>query len=132
MRTRFIDKDDYSLIYELDVVMILDKGAKLLIKGKDYVVEDGGIVLGELDRVEVMVSEVDYNNTLTKDTKLMDSGLSARVLTCLRQYDIYPEEKISVLEGIREHNLMRMRNFGKKSAEELKNLCKKVNIEFLP
>ncbi len=60
-------------------------------------------------------------------TKLVDLDLSVRALNCLKAADI---ETLGDLVTLNRHDLLKFRNFGKKSLTELEELLKSKNLSF--
>ncbi len=60
-------------------------------------------------------------------TKLVDLDLSVRALNCLKAADI---EKLGDLVAYKRNDLLKFRNFGKKSLAELDELVKSKGLEF--
>lgn len=60
-------------------------------------------------------------------TKLVDLDLSVRALNCLKAADV---ETLGDLVTFNKNDLLKFRNFGKKSLTELEDLVKEKNLEF--
>jgi DNA-directed RNA polymerase subunit alpha len=60
-------------------------------------------------------------------TKLVDMDLSVRALNCLKAADI---ETLADLVSLHKHDLLKFRNFGKKSLTELEELVVNKNLTF--
>ncbi len=60
-------------------------------------------------------------------SKLSDLNLSVRALNCLKAADV---ETLGELVAYNKHDLLKFRNFGKKSLTELEELVKSKNLEF--
>lgn len=60
-------------------------------------------------------------------TKLSDMDLSVRALNCLKAADV---ETLGELVSFNKNDLMKFRNFGKKSLTELEDLVKSKNLHF--
>lgn len=60
-------------------------------------------------------------------TKLVDMDLSVRALNCLKAADV---ETLADLVSLNKHDLLKFRNFGKKSLTELEDLIKSKNLSF--
>jgi excisionase family DNA binding protein len=73
------------------------------------------------------VDLVDKDICRVLNTRICDLGLSARVLNCLKIVDI---QILADLVQISRSDIMRFRNFGKKSMSELEELLKKHNLAF--
>jgi DNA-directed RNA polymerase subunit alpha len=60
-------------------------------------------------------------------TKLTDLDLSVRALNCLKAAEV---ETLGDLVSFNKSDLLKFRNFGKKSLTELENLVASKNLEF--
>ena len=60
-------------------------------------------------------------------TKLVDMDLSVRALNCLKAADV---ETLGDLVAFNKNDLLKFRNFGKKSLTELEELVKTKGLEF--
>lgn len=84
-----------------------------------------------LDDEEKSVSEEFDENTLhtrqVLKTKLVDLDLSVRALNCLKAADV---ETLGDLVAFNKNDLLKFRNFGKKSLAELEELVKAKGLEF--
>ena len=60
-------------------------------------------------------------------TKLVDMDLSVRALNCLKAADV---EALGDLVAFNKNDLLKFRNFGKKSLTELEELVKSKGLEF--
>ncbi len=60
-------------------------------------------------------------------TKLVDLDLSVRALNCLKAADV---DTLADLVSLNKHDLLKFRNFGKKSLTELEELIKSKNLSF--
>jgi len=60
-------------------------------------------------------------------TKLVDLDLSVRALNCLKAADV---ETLGDLVAFNKNDLLKFRNFGKKSLTELEELVKSKGLEF--
>ena len=84
-----------------------------------------------LDTEEKAVAEEFDENTLhirqLLKTKLVDMDLSVRALNCLKAADV---ETLGDLVSFNKNDLLKFRNFGKKSLTELEELVKSKNLEF--
>jgi DNA-directed RNA polymerase subunit alpha len=60
-------------------------------------------------------------------TKLVDMDLSVRALNCLKAADV---ETLGDLVAFNKNDLLKFRNFGKKSLTELEDLVKTKGLEF--
>jgi DNA-directed RNA polymerase subunit alpha len=84
-----------------------------------------------LDIEEKAVAEEFDENTLhirqLLKTKLVDMDLSVRALNCLKAADV---ETLGELVAFNKNDLLKFRNFGKKSLTELEDLVKTKGLEF--
>ena len=84
-----------------------------------------------LDNEEKTVTEEFDENTLhirqLLKTKLVDMDLSVRALNCLKAADV---ETLGDLVSFNKNDLLKFRNFGKKSLTELEDLVKTKGLEF--
>lgn len=84
-----------------------------------------------LDNVEKTVTEeFDESSLHTRQllkTKLVDLDLSVRALNCLKAADV---ETLGDLVQFNKNDLLKFRNFGKKSLTELEELVKTKGLEF--
>ncbi|MFP4287957.1 MAG: DNA-directed RNA polymerase subunit alpha [Bacteroidales bacterium] len=84
-----------------------------------------------LDREEKATSEEFDESSLHMrqllKTKLVDLDLSVRALNCLKAADV---ETLADLVSLNKHDLLKFRNFGKKSLTELEELIKSKNLNF--
>ncbi len=85
----------------------------------------------KLDVEEKTVTEEFDENTLhvrqLLKTKLVDMDLSVRALNCLKAADV---ETLGDLVAFNKNDLLKFRNFGKKSLTELEELVKTKGLEF--
>ncbi|MEI6577268.1 MAG: DNA-directed RNA polymerase subunit alpha [Bacteroidota bacterium] len=85
----------------------------------------------KLDVEEKSVTEEFDENTLhirqLLKTKLVDMDLSVRALNCLKAADV---ETLGDLVSFNKNDLLKFRNFGKKSLTELEDLVKNKGLEF--
>lgn len=84
-----------------------------------------------LETEEKSVSEEFDENTLhvrqLLKTKLVDMDLSVRALNCLKAADV---ETLGELVAFNKNDLLKFRNFGRKSLTELEELVKNKSLEF--
>jgi len=84
-----------------------------------------------LETEEKSVSEEFDENTLhvrqLLKTKLIDMDLSVRALNCLKAADV---ETLGELVAFNKNDLLKFRNFGRKSLTELEDLVKTKSLEF--
>ena len=75
---------------------------------------------------EELDEEVLHMRQLLK-TKLVDMNLSVRALNCLKAADV---ETLGDLVQFNKNDLLKFRNFGKKSLSELDDLLESLNLSF--
>lgn len=84
-----------------------------------------------LDKEEKVITEEFDENTLhirqLLKTKLTDMDLSVRALNCLKAADV---DTLGDLVTFNKNDLLKFRNFGKKSLTELEELVRSKNLEF--
>ena len=131
---RVEQKTDYEkLIFDIDTdgsitpKDALQEAAKILIH-HFMLFSDEKI---SLETEEKSVSEEFDENTLhvrqLLKTKLIDMDLSVRALNCLKAADV---ETLGELVAFNKNDLLKFRNFGRKSLTELEELVKNKNLEF--
>lgn len=86
----------------------------------------------EVDMVEEERQEVVYDKDSSRirgllNSKLEDVGLSVRALNCLRAADV---ETVGQLVSYTRSELLKFRNFGKKSLTEIEELYEKLDLTF--
>ncbi len=105
----------------------LNEAAKILIQ-HFMLFSDEKITL-ETD-VRDHVEELDESDLYTRQllkTKLVDMDLSVRALNCLKAADV---DTLGDLVSYSKNDLLKFRNFGKKSLAELEELVKSKNLNF--
>jgi DNA-directed RNA polymerase subunit alpha len=80
----------------------------------------------EQDTNQEFDEEVLHMRQLLK-TKLVDMNLSVRALNCLKAADV---ETLGDLVQFNKTDLLKFRNFGKKSLSELDDLLESLNLSF--
>lgn len=81
---------------------------------------DSGSSNEEMDESSLLIRQV-------LKSKLIDMDLSVRALNCLRSAEL---ETLGDLVAIQKSDLLKFRNFGKKSLSELEDLVKSKGLEF--
>ena len=79
---------------------------------------------------KAMNDEFDENTLHVRQllkTKLVDMDLSVRALNCLKAAEV---ETLGDLVSFNKNDLLKFRNFGKKSLTELEQLVKSKSLEF--
>jgi DNA-directed RNA polymerase subunit alpha len=131
---RVEQKTDYEkLIFDIDTdgsihpKEALKEAAKILIH-HFMLFSDERITL---DQVEKKAEEELDENTLHMrqllKTKLVDLDLSVRALNCLKAADV---ETLGDLVTYEKNDLLKFRNFGKKSLTELEDLVQMKGLQF--
>ncbi len=80
----------------------------------------------DVDRNEEFDEEVLHMRQLLK-TRLIDMNLSVRALNCLKAAEV---ETLGDLVQFNKTDLLKFRNFGKKSLSELDDLLESLNLSF--
>lgn len=108
---------------------------------KDAIKEAASILIQHFsllddDKITIIAEEKPESEDFDENTlhvrqllqsKLSDMGLSVRALNCLKAADV---ETLGELVAYNKHDLLKFRNFGKKSLTELEELVKSKNLEF--
>jgi len=108
---------------------VLKEAAKILIQ-HFMLFSDEKIQIDEPAKPHVFAEELDDTLTITRQilkTRLTDMELSVRALNCLKSAEL---ETIGDLVSIHKSDLLKFRNFGKKSLAELEDLVKSRGLEF--
>jgi len=131
---RVEQKTDYEkLIFEIDTdgsihpKEALKEAATILIH-HFMLFSDEKITMDAEDKT--VTEEFDESSLHTRQllkTKLVDLDLSVRALNCLKAADV---ETLGDLVTFNKNDLLKFRNFGKKSLTELEDLVKSKNLEF--
>jgi len=131
---RVEQKTDYEkLIVEIDTdgsihpKEALKEAAKILIH-HFMLFSDEKITLDSEEKA--VTEEFDENSLHIRQllkTKLVDMDLSVRALNCLKAADV---ESLGDLVTFNKNDLLKFRNFGKKSLTELEELVKSKGLEF--
>jgi DNA-directed RNA polymerase subunit alpha len=124
--------------YEKLVLEIVTDGS---IEPKDALSESAKILIHHFmlfsdDKISIdteeksVTEEFDESSLHTRQllkTKLVDLDLSVRALNCLKAADV---ESLGDLVQFNKNDLLKFRNFGKKSLTELEELVKSKGLEF--
>lgn len=105
----------------------LKEAAKILIQ-HFMLFSDEKIKLDDEDKS--VAEEFDENTLHTRQllkTKLVDLDLSVRALNCLKAAEV---DTLGELVSFNKNDLLKFRNFGKKSLQELEELVNNKNLEF--
>ena len=106
----------------------LSEAAKILIQ-HFVLFSDDKISLDD-EEEQVVSTEMDDDSMLMRQilkSKLIDMDLSVRALNCLKSAEL---ETLGDLVAIHKSDLLKFRNFGKKSLAELEDLVKSKGLEF--
>jgi len=84
--------------------------------------------------VERQHKEINRFASVTKETKLMDiEYLEVRTLNCLKAADLLDwETKVKDFNNVKISELKKLRNFGSKSLQEVKEICFYAGVNLLP
>lgn len=107
----------------------LREAAKILIQ-HFVLFSDDKITLDTPDQPAASTENVDEDSMLIRQvlkSKLIDMDLSVRALNCLKSAEL---ETLGDLVAIHKSDLLKFRNFGKKSLAELEELVKSKGLEF--
>jgi len=107
----------------------LKDAAKILIQ-HFILFSDEKIQLDEPVKQHILTEEFDDTLVITRQmlkSKLADMELSVRALNCLKSAEL---ETLGDLVSIHKSDLLKFRNFGKKSLSELEDLVKSRGLEF--
>lgn len=106
----------------------LKEAAKILIQHFALFSDDNKIMLesGDAEDIEEFDEEVLHMRQLLK-RKLSDLNLSVRALNCLKAADV---ETLGQLVAHNKNDLLKFRNFGKKSLSELDELLEGLKLSF--
>lgn len=124
--------------YEKLIIEILTDGS---IHPKDALKEAAKILIHHFmlfsdEKISLEVSEGEASEEFDEEilhmrqllkTKLTDLDLSVRALNCLKAADV---ETLGELAGYHKHDLLKFRNFGKKSLTELDEKLESLNLSF--
>ena len=89
--------------------------------------DDTAFVKAEEPAEDADLDEESLHMRQLLQTKLKEMDLSVRALNCLKSADV---ETLGELVAFNKSELLRFRNFGKKSLTELESLVKSKNLEF--
>lgn len=131
---RVEQKTDFEkLILELDTdgsihpKEALKEAAKILIQHFMLFSDDKISFEEEVEEVDDEFDETSLHIRQLLKAKLTDLDLSVRALNCLKAADV---ETLGDLVSYERNDLLKFRNFGKKSLNELEDLVKTKNLEF--
>jgi DNA-directed RNA polymerase subunit alpha len=80
-----------------------------------------------MTKQEETISEGDLHMRQLLKTRLVDMDLSVRALNCLKAADV---ETLADLVSFNKNDLLKFRNFGKKSLTELEELVQSKQLTF--
>lgn len=121
--------------------LVLDIDTDGSIHPKDALKEAAKILIHHFmlfsdEKISLEVVEAESNDEFDEEvlhmrqllkTKLTDLELSVRALNCLKAADV---ETLGQLAGYHRHDLLKFRNFGKKSLTELEEKLESLNLSF--
>ncbi|MEG2665408.1 MAG: DNA-directed RNA polymerase subunit alpha C-terminal domain-containing protein, partial [Bacteroidales bacterium] len=105
----------------------LKEAAKILIFHFMLFSDEKIAIENEEDDLSEGFDEGDLHMRQLLKTKLADMDLSVRALNCLKAAEV---ETLGELVAFNKTDLLKFRNFGKKSLTELDNLVKSKSLEF--
>lgn len=88
---------------------------------------DGNMSVPEYDAADDEMTEEQSRQQELLLTPLADLGLSVRALNCLKSAEVYT---LGDLASYSKSELLKFRNFGRKSLSELEDLLKSKNLDF--
>ena len=121
------DKELHVQVISADAEGIMKEAAKILIchfmlfSDEKITIEDGA----DLDNEEFDEEILHMRQKLK--TRLVDMNLSVRALNCLKSADV---DTLGDLVQFNKADLLKFRNFGKKSLVELEELLERENLSF--
>ncbi|MEI6347792.1 MAG: DNA-directed RNA polymerase subunit alpha [Bacteroidota bacterium] len=131
---RVEQKTDFEkLILEIDTdgsihpKEALKEAAKILIQHFMLFSDEKISFEEEVEEVDEEFDETSLHIRQLLKAKLTDLDLSVRALNCLKAADV---ETLGDLVSYERNDLLKFRNFGKKSLNELEDLVKSKNLEF--
>ena len=131
---RVEQKTDYEkLVFNIDTdgsispENALKEAAKILIQHFMLFSDDKMAIESEEKPTAEVFDETDLHMRQLLKTRLVDMDLSVRALNCLKAAEI---DTLGELVSINRNDLLKFRNFGKKSLTELDDMVKNKNLEF--
>ncbi len=131
---RVEQKTDYEkLVMEIDSdgsitpENALKDAAKILIQHFVLFSDDKMTLETEEEQVAEVLDETDLHMRQLLKTRLQDMDLSVRALNCLKAAEV---DTLGELVSIHRNDLLKFRNFGRKSLTELDELVKSKNLDF--
>jgi DNA-directed RNA polymerase subunit alpha len=111
--------------------MALNEAANILLQHIEIFCEKKYSLQNDLDQLDdAKDDDVDENYEQMRkllQTKLSDLDLSVRAINCLKAADI---ETLGQLVSYSKNDLLKFRNFGKKSLSEVEEVVKSKNLYF--
>lgn len=104
----------------------LKEAAFILIK-HFQLFSDENMAVPEFDSSDDEMTEEQVRRQELLSTPLADMGLSVRALNCLKSAEVYT---LGDLASYSKNELLKFRNFGRKSLSELEDLLKSKNLDF--
>jgi DNA-directed RNA polymerase subunit alpha len=105
----------------------LKEAAKILIQHFSLFSDEKMTIDSGESKREEKISEVDLHMRQLLKTRLVDMELSVRALNCLKAADV---ETLADLVSFNKNDLLKFRNFGKKSLTELEELVQIKQLTF--
>jgi len=105
----------------------LKEAAKILIQHFSLFSDEKMTIDSGESKREEKISEVDLHMRQLLKTRLVDMELSVRALNCLKAADV---ETLADLVSFNKNDLLKFRNFGKKSLTELEELVQSKQLTF--
>jgi DNA-directed RNA polymerase subunit alpha len=105
----------------------LKEAAKILIQHFSLFSDEKMTIDPDETKQEETISEGDLHMRQLLKTRLVDMDLSVRALNCLKAADV---ETLADLVSFNKNDLLKFRNFGKKSLTELEELVQSKQLTF--
>lgn len=86
------------------------------------------------NQVQKEYKEIGRFIDVTKETRIMDiDNIDVRTLNCLKAGEYLDwDTKVKDFEKVKISELIKLRNFGKKSLQEIKEICFYAGVKLLP
>ena len=121
-REPLLKNDDYRRGVHYHLGRVIDEAAEWILKNEAYQGYDIEVII--MPKEQLKKEGIEHNKKLLQ-TKLRECDLSVRVLMCLKAADI---ETIGQLVKYKRTDLLKLRNFGKKSIIELEDFLESLNL----
>ena len=121
-REPLLKNDDYRQGVHYHLGRVIDEAADWILKNEAYQGYDIEVII--MPKEQLKKEGIEHNKKLLQ-TKLRECDLSVRVLMCLKAADI---ETIGQLVKWKRTDLLKMRNFGKRSIIELEDFLESLNL----